>query len=236
VIAVLCLPGAGVLIVLRLISRFGFNAGQVRFLVPALSIAILSLLITPAVWAGISVIQNVQAQIPAAGPTLQGNFGGIGSANPGILTRVDTTLIRYLQAHQGHTTYLVATDSSNTAEEIILATNKPVMPLGGFGADSILTTAQLVTLIHQGTVRFFLLSSFETGQLPPPQFLENIPEQYRDQLSGGSGAVPQSALTTWVAQHCTVVPASLWQSSSTTMGNTPGPSGANQLYDCATTH
>jgi 4-amino-4-deoxy-L-arabinose transferase-like glycosyltransferase len=45
-----------------------------------------------------------------------------------------------------------------TAGGIILATNKPVMSLGGFsGSDPILTTSQLKTLIHQGTIRYFLL-------------------------------------------------------------------------------
>jgi hypothetical protein len=39
-----------------------------------------------------------------------------------------------------------------------------------------------------------------------------------------------------VTQHCTAVPASQWQSSTSNTQNVPGPVGANQLYDCATTH
>src|SRR5260370_36499222 len=130
------------------------------------------------------------------------------------------------------------------ADGIILATNKPVMSLGGFsGSDPILTTGQLQTLIHQGTIRYFLLGSFGAGQQPPSAFLENIPKQYRDQLNqdrqrggGGFGGSQQSSLTSWVTQHCTAVPTSQWQSASTTTNNRSGPSGANQLYDCATTH
>jgi hypothetical protein len=41
-------------------------------------------------------------------------------------------LVSYLEANQGNATYLVATPSSMTADGIILATNKPVMFLGGF--------------------------------------------------------------------------------------------------------
>ncbi len=231
VIVVLCILGLAVLIILRLISHTAFNRGHVRFLLPALSIAILSLMIAPAVWAGIPVLQNVQAQLPVAGPSQQGNFGGNRGAS------VNTKLVSYLEANQGKATFLVATPSSNTADEIILTTNKPVMALGGFGgSDPILTTSQLASLVKNGTVRFFLLNSVGSGFQPPQQILDRIPEQFRDRPGGGFGGGQQSSLTTWVTQHCTVVPTSQWQSSATTTNNTPGSFGAGQLYDCATTH
>jgi len=231
VIAVLCLLGSAVLIILRLRSSVGFDRGQVRFLLPALSIAILSLMIAPTVWAGIPVLQNVQAQLPVAGPSQRGDFGGNRGAS------VNTTLVSYLEANQGKATFLVATPSSMTADEIILTTNKPVMALGGFsGGDPILTTSQLASLVKNGTVRFFLLNSTGSGQQVPPQVLDRIPEQFRDRPGGGFGGGQQSSLTNWVTQHCTIVPASQWQSSATTTNNTPGSFGASQLYNCATTH
>lgn len=116
------------------------------------------------------------------------------------------------------------------------------MALGGFdGSDPILTTDQLATLVSQGTIRYFLLGSFGGGRQIPPQFLEQLPEQFQDlngDSSGGGGGFggQQSALTSWVTQHCTVVPASQWQSSTSDTQNVPGPVGGNQLYDCATTH
>lgn len=101
------------------------------------------------------------------------------------------------------------------------------MAMGGFANDPILTTSKLVTLIKQGKIRFFLLPT--VGQLTQ-QILSQIPEQYRSQL--GSGSAGGNALTTWVTQHCQVVPTHLWQAAAT--GSTPG--GGNQLYDCATIH
>ncbi len=239
IIAVVVLVGA------RVAPNIRVKAPNVHFLLPALGIGILSLMFAPTVWAAIPVIQDTTAQLPVAGPAQVdafagnpgrerglrgGNFGGDGNAT------ANTQLIHYLETRQGNATYLVAVSSSMSADDIILATNKPVMALGGFsGSDPILTTNQLASLVAQGTVRFFLLGSFGPSQQLPPQFLDRIPEQYRDRLRGGFGGGgfgQQSALTTWVTQHCSVVPASRWQSTST--GTSSG--GANQLYDCATTH
>src|SRR5450755_967867 len=103
-------------------------------------------------------------------------------------------------------TYLVA--SSNEADAIILATNQPVMALGGFsGSDPILTTAQLAALVQNGTVRYFLLGSNGGG--------------------GGPGG-GQSTLTTWVTQHCTTVSSNQWQSTTTSSNS----GGGSQLYAC----
>src|SRR5712692_585631 len=86
-----------------------------------------------------------------------GNFAGGRGDNGGT----NQALVSFLEANQGNATYLVAVPSSMTADNIILATNKPVMSLGGFGgSDPILTTDQLATLVSQGTVRYFLLGSF----------------------------------------------------------------------------
>jgi 4-amino-4-deoxy-L-arabinose transferase-like glycosyltransferase len=132
------------------------------------------------------------------------SFGGLGSNSA-----TNTALIRYLEAHRGRAKYLVAVVSSNEADSIILATNQPVMALGGFsGSDPILTTAQLAALVKNGTVRYFLLNG-----------------------SGGGGpGGGQSTLTTWITQHAKVVSSSQWQSTSTSISS-DGVGGASQLYE-----
>lgn len=127
-------------------------------------------------------VNNRQGQTGNERPeNMSGNFGGGAS--------VSTALISYLEKHQGSAKFLVATPSSNEADAIILATNKPVMALGGFsGSDPILTTSQLSKLVSDGTVRFFLLGG-----------------------AGGMGG--QSSVTSWVTQHCSTV---AWQASSST--------------------
>jgi 4-amino-4-deoxy-L-arabinose transferase-like glycosyltransferase len=241
IIVVLCIIAVGVLISSRIAPHIKVREPGVRLLVPVLCAGVLALLLAPTVWAAIPVTQGRQADLLVAGPTqtdgLGGNFGGGQGGN------ADASLIRYLEANQGTTKFLVAVPSSMTADSIILATNKPVMALGGFsGSDPILTTGQLASLVANGTVRFFLLNSLGRGQIPP-QILDQLPQQIKERLQSGSrgfggfGAGQQSALTTWVTQHCKTVPTSQWQTTSTSTGSGDfGPGRASQLYDCATTH
>jgi 4-amino-4-deoxy-L-arabinose transferase-like glycosyltransferase len=224
-LVVLCAIAVVVLASARIAPRIGVIAPHGRFLLPALGAGVLALMLAPTVWAAVPVIQNTTAQLPVAGPSqangFSGNFAGGGGDNGGT----NQALVSYLLANQGKATYIVATPSSMTADSIILATNKPVMALGGFGgSDPILTTNQLAALVSKGTVRYFLLGSFGGGgRQAPPQFQDQIPEQFRDFIRGGDreGFGDRGALTSWVTQHCTVV---------------TGIVGGNQLYDCATAH
>lgn len=236
-IGILSLLAAAVLVVIRLLPDSSLAHASRRYLVPAMSVGILAILLAPAVWSAIPVVENVASQLPTAGPSQRDGFGGPGGPAGNANASANTALVRYLEANQGNATFLVATPSSNTADQIILTTNKPVMALGGFGgSDPILTTSQLAQLVAKGTVRFFLLGGArDRGQLPA-DILDRIPEQYRDLLRGGFGGPfgGQSSLTSWVTQHCSSVPSSAWQSS--TSGNANGFGTASGLYDCATTH
>jgi len=244
-LVVLCTLAVGTLVSTRIAPHIRVKAHrppiyrEARFLLPALSIGVLAVMLAPTVWAAIPVLTSTQADTLVAGPAQESgtgfNFAGGRDEN----ANSDSALIRYLEANQGTTKFLVAVPSSMTADGIILATNKPVMALGGFsGSDPILTTTQLASLVAKGAVRFFLLSSFNGRGQIPSQILDRIPEQFRNRIRGGFGGGgfgQQGALTTWVTQHCTLVPANLWQSSSTSAGaGRFGPGGANHLYDCAT--
>jgi 4-amino-4-deoxy-L-arabinose transferase-like glycosyltransferase len=183
-IAIPCALAAVILIVARLVPRVHFSR---RMLVPVVSLALAALLLTSAVWSTIPVLADTTSSLPIAGPTQQGSGGGMGGSS----INANTALISYLEAHRGSAKYLVAVVSSSQAESIILATNQPVMALGGFsGSDPILTTSQLAALVKSGAVRSFLLDGSGSG------------------ASGGS----QSALITWIKQHSTVV--SIGSSSS----------------------
>jgi 4-amino-4-deoxy-L-arabinose transferase-like glycosyltransferase len=89
-----------------------------------------------------------QAGMPQDG----GPGGGMGG-------QVSSELISYLEANQGSATYLAATTNSQAAASIILASDQPVMSLGGFtGSDPILTVDQFANLVESGEVRYVLAS------------------------------------------------------------------------------
>jgi 4-amino-4-deoxy-L-arabinose transferase-like glycosyltransferase len=209
-LVVLCVIAVGALLIARLAPRFDLKAPGRRFLVPALTAGVLVLLLAPTVWAAIPILTSTQADTLVAGPTQTNSFGGNFGGGPGENARTNAALIRYLEVHQGTAKYLVAVLSSSEADPIILATNKPVMTLGGFsGSDPILTTSKLAALVKSGTVRYFLLNGFG---------------------GGGPGGGSQSALITWIKQHCKVVSSSQWQSRATS-SSSGGFGGAEQLYE-----
>jgi hypothetical protein len=254
------------LVFLRLKPRLYLSQPAVRVAGAAVSAGLLALLVSPTVWAGYSVAYNTESSFPTAGPTAQVNssdlanargnrngMGLIGGQNElsGLLeefagfmggsVQSDPALIAYLEAHQGNTEFLVATPNANTADSIILSTNKPVMAMGGFmGSDPILTTSDLQTLIEDGTVRFFLINSQGStqrlrDQIPGRTFSSGNAERNGAAFGGfgGFGGFGQNSLSTWVTGHCSAVPTSDWQSSTS---KSRAGLGASQLYDCASIH
>jgi 4-amino-4-deoxy-L-arabinose transferase-like glycosyltransferase len=238
------------LIILRLRPQFKLSTAARRIAGIAVSIGIFALLITPTVWSGYSVVRNTESSSPFAGPTTNETVADLLSSNSqktgttrtggqGTSTRpsnggaeTNPALISYLEAHQGNTKFLVAVPTGNIGAPLILATNKPVMAMGGFsGEDPILTTSQLQNLILKGTVRFFLINSPRSIQ----ELMDQFPEEYPDILSGrGGGAVNVEqyvSFSNWINNHCSVVPTNAWQSSTK-----HADPNAGQLYDCANLH
>jgi 4-amino-4-deoxy-L-arabinose transferase-like glycosyltransferase len=262
IIVVLSIVAVAMLLATRVAPRLRVKAPGNRFVLSALSAAVLALMLAPTVWAVTPILLSKQGDTLVAGPPQTGNFGGNfagGGGNSGATT-TNAKLISYLEANQGSSKFLVAVPSSQgITDQLIIATNKPVMSLGGFsGSDPILTTNQLASLVAHGTVRFFLLNSFGGRRQITPQMLKQIlnqlPAQVREQVQqaiqngtfagagggiGGFGGGQQAALTTWVTQHCKTVPTNLWESTAsnpTTGGGGRGFGGfggGSQLYDCA---
>lgn len=172
----------------------------------AAGVAVLALLIAPAVWGAIPVAEGAAQQMPSAGPTRLDGPGGY--RGRGDSASQSPALAAYLQAHQGTAKYLVAVPSSMQGDQLILQTNQPVMALGGFsGGDPILTVDEFAKLVQQGEVRYALVSS-----------------------GNGFGGNRQSPITQWITAHGTVVPASDWGGTTTT-SQFDGPfGGSSQLY------
>ncbi len=192
------------------------------------------LLLAPATWTAVTVTHTSNTALPTAGPPA-GAQGGFAASLPGNPDGANPDLVRYLLAHKGNARYLVATITANTAAPIILATGQPVMSLGGFtGGDKILTMSQLITMVAQGQVRYFLLQggyglSLENirhelspdGALPFPNRDRGV------RRFGGTGFTnPNAPLVSWVASYCATVPQSAWTTAAA------GVFTGGQLYMC----
>ena len=203
-----------------IVSRLIRSRSHPAFRLLPTAFCFLSLLIAPTTWAS-TVLAGRNASLPYAGPELleRPQRSG-GNRLPDVSKLVD-----YLSANRNGEKFLVATLNANSAAPIILATGEPVMALGGFsGSDNILATQELAAKVAQGEVRFFLVP------LPPG------PPPRGDNPGGGplpNAPGQQSDTLRWVAEHCTAVPLSLWQSqSSAPPPPNGGPGGQQQLFDC----
>ncbi|HLZ80430.1 MAG TPA: glycosyltransferase family 39 protein, partial [Ktedonobacteraceae bacterium] len=190
-----------------------------RVLTPMLGLAMAALLLTPAIWSVIPALQNVVTVVPKAGPN-QNTFFPTEYVVPN--STVDAKLVRYLKAQQGATKYLVATVSAADADAFILATNKPVMALGGIaGSDPILTPASIQTLVTRNTVRFFYLNSIVAQRgVAAHEWISSKP----------------FPIANWVDQNCRLVPTGDWASSPQSVSMYNGVAGVMQLFDCAGVH
>jgi 4-amino-4-deoxy-L-arabinose transferase-like glycosyltransferase len=213
----------GTIAAILLLAAFRFRHYPVHRLFPRIVAigAIALLFIAPFVWA-CTPLSSSGNLLPAAGPQQAGGGGMGGQANgagpagmtgtvstatapqgtPGTGTG-DQKLEEYLSAHFKNETWAVAVPSSMDGAQIIIDTGLSVMALGGFaGSDAILTVDGAKSLIHDGKVRYFLISSSTTG--------------------GGMGGSSNSEIFSWVSTHCTAVSASEWGGTNGTMSNGTG--------------
>ncbi len=239
VIVGLCLVAAGALVAARLWPRF---RSAVR---PGLATAlgVLALLIAPAAWSVVTVLNAPGEMLPRGGPSREEEAPpGASAINLlGSGERADPKLVAYLLANRGGARFLVATGYSGSASPIILSTGEPVMALGGFGGgDKILTVDELVKLVSDGEVRFFLVSTLG----PPDQPSGGPPGPADGQQvvpTAGTKGPPQDELMGWVRANCEPVPPELWRSETSEHRGASASAAAafaqedgagEMLYDC----
>ncbi len=132
---------------------------------------------------------------PGGGPV--GGFGGTGGgarplgAGSGFLnaSTPGKSLVTLLERDAGSYKWVAATVNSNSAAGYQLATDDPVMAIGGFnGTDPAPTLAQFESYVRNGDVHYFIASGGGSG---------------RGGVGGGSGTTSASAITSWVESHYT---------------------------------
>lgn len=122
--------------------------------------ALIIVMLAPTWWSLTPTLAGSSDGIPSAGPSLLSSMGGGGGMGN---SQVDSTLLKYLEKHQGNAEYLFATDDSSTAAPYIIKTGKAVMAMGGFnGTDKAITLKQFKKLVKEGKLKYYY-SGGKTG-------------------------------------------------------------------------
>ena len=139
--------------------------------------AFILIMLAPSFWSLTPTLAGESAQIPTSGPSLlTSGGGGMGTNAGGLSGSTDSTLLKYLEKHQGNAEYLFATDDSSTAAPYIISTGKAVMSIGGFnGTDKAITLKQFKKLVKEGKVKYY--------------------------YSGGKTGGSNTAIVNWIKKH-----------------------------------
>jgi hypothetical protein len=121
-------------------------------------------------------IAGAQGRLGQGGTTGGGGF--LNATTPG------TKLVKLLEKDASGYKWVAATVNSNSAAGYQLATDDPVMAIGGFnGTDPAPTLAEFEAYVHEGKIHYFISSSNGLG-------------------SGGTGT-DATKITQWVESHYT---------------------------------
>jgi hypothetical protein len=135
---------------------------------------------------------------PSDNQSLPAAYAGAGSAGPvaegGVV--VNEKLLNYLQANSQDTRYLMAVPSSMQGSDYVLATDRPVLYLGGFmGIDEVESSEQLTRLVADGDLRYIYWNSSDVGLA-----------KTRGAHAVGAGPGANAEVSAWIANHCSAVP------------------------------
>jgi 4-amino-4-deoxy-L-arabinose transferase-like glycosyltransferase len=177
-----------------------------RFSSAALGIMLAAMMVVPVVWSGLTTFNNYPPYLPSAGPGA-GNARPGGGINDAWHVPIIPGLLNYLLNNTQPGTYLFATGNARTAASYILATDRPVLALGGFHdyCDEVQLN-KFISLVKSGQLRFA-------------------------QLSGAF--YWHQAIAQWVMQNCTLVNASAYRDANgSAINNFDEFMSNSELYQC----
>ncbi len=179
--------GGAVLLTIAMVKQTSRNLALTGF-----ALIVASMFITPGIWSGYTALY------PGNNLSLPAAYSGKTSApsNRGNV-QVNLALIEYLEANTQDTTYLMAVPTSMQGADYVLATDRPVLYIGGFkGQDEVVNTDDLAQMVQDGELRYVYW--------------------------GAGGAGQQSGIAGWLKSACTPV-----EGFDTSTRNSGAPDGTN---------
>ncbi|MGW2698683.1 glycosyltransferase family 39 protein [Streptomyces sp. NPDC001340] len=136
--------------------------------------------------------------------------GGMGGGPGGGMGGADSELVSYLKKHRDGAKWLLAVSNSQSAAQIELSSNVPVISMWGFtGTDNAMTVAKLKELVKKGELHYVQIGGGGMGGGP------------------GGGSSLSSEVTSWVKKHGTAVKESAYSKSTTSKSSSSKSSSSN---------
>jgi 4-amino-4-deoxy-L-arabinose transferase-like glycosyltransferase len=149
------------------IMLVGFNRRAAYLLI------LCAMLVIPAYWTLMTVATSADQNLPSA-------YSG-GNANQGPRmqnirrnSNLDEEMLTMLQNNTQDVKYLLAVPSSNQGAEIVLATGRPVLYMGGFnGNDDVVNVDDLKSMVANGELRYILYGGERGNKQDIRDWLQN---------------------------------------------------------------
>ncbi|GAB4538477.1 MAG: glycosyltransferase family 39 protein [Anaerolineales bacterium] len=149
----------------------------------ALLMLLSAMLVVPAYWTLMTVASSANQNLPSA-------YGGVNQSprmqNIQRDSNINQEMLDYLQANTQGMKYLLAVPSSQQGAQIVLATGRPVLYMGGFGGqDDVVAVDDLRQLIADGELRYILYGG-ERGKAEIANWLQTSCVNLADFSQGNS--------------------------------------------------
>jgi len=177
--------GSGILLGLGIILQFVRSGRRLAYVT-----MLTAMLIIPMYWTVMTSVASSDINLPTAYTgSNQSQQGGPDRARQQQGSSVNTELQAYLEANTQGMKYLVAVPSSQQGSQLVLATGRPVLFMGGFsGSDEVVTVDDLKEMVANGELRYILYGGDRGGNAEITAWLKDscsVVLDYSQTTTGG---------------------------------------------------
>jgi 4-amino-4-deoxy-L-arabinose transferase-like glycosyltransferase len=162
-----------------------------------------AMMVIPMYWTVMTVAANSNINLPTAYTGGNQQDGGDGANRPrpqgqdGGGSNANEELLAYLSANTQGVEYLAAVPSSQQGSQLVLATGRPVLYMGGFGGqDDVVSAQDLSAMAANGELRYVLYGGDRGNKQDIANWLKTscsvVPEFSQIASGGGPAQGPQS--------------------------------------------
>jgi 4-amino-4-deoxy-L-arabinose transferase-like glycosyltransferase len=157
-----------------------------------------AMMVIPIYWTVMTVATNGNQRLPTSYTGSGQQQMGIGHApqQPGVnqpSSNRNTALLTYLEANTQNVKFLVAVPGSDQGAQLVIATGRPVLYMGGFnGNDDVVGTEDLSAMVANGELRYVLYGGDRGNKQDITSWLKtscSVVSEFNEASSGGQAIV-----------------------------------------------